>query len=211
MLFVNTKTVKYPEILVAVVLSKTFYQKENLCVGDKEKITDIYSKGKAIGIEVVQSEYISDFLLSSMSNLYQKETVHGKPLPKRKIKVLSWSFNSDFDNDIVMEQFRARIIDKLKKLNNGNYSKIKKEVNLAVLSYMRLKSREDAENFINAYRQECVKFEKVFDRIFLIFSTGIYYMAGNEMVDYIEFIGDDFLYYQEIAKAILKNGEKQVF
>jgi hypothetical protein len=174
-------------------------------------ITDIYSRGKAIGIEVVQSEYISDFLLSSISNLYQKETNKGKHLPKRNTKVLSWSFNSDFDNDIVMEQFRTRIIDKLKKLNNGNYKKIKKEVNLAVLSYMRVKSKEDAENFINAYRQECVKFAKGFDRIFLIFSTGIYYIAGIEMVDYIEFVGDDFLHYQEIAKAILKNGEKQVF
>lgn len=212
MLFVNQKSVKYPELLVAVVLSQTFYRDTSLYVGDKTKITDIYSKGKTIGIEVVQSEYMSDFLLSSYSNLFQREMEQkGEKLPKRKAKVLSWSYNSDLDDDIVMEQFRTRIVDKLGKLNNGNYSKIKSEVNLAVLSYMRVKSMEDAQNFIDAYKQESGKFEKEFNKIFLIFSTGVYYLVGDEIVAYAEFIGDEFLHYQEMAKAIMKNGEKQVF
>ncbi len=212
MLFVNQKSVKYPELLTAVVLSQTFYKDTSLYVGDKEKVTDIYSKGKTIGIEVVQSEYTSDFLLSSYSNLYQRTMEQkGIEMPKRKAKVLSWSYNTDFDDDIVMEQFRARIIDKLGKLNNGNYSKIKSEVNLAVLSYMRVKSKEDAQNFIDAYKEESIKFEKEFNKIFLIFSTGVYYLVDEEIVAYAEFVGDDFLKYQEMAKAILKNGEKQVF
>lgn len=212
MLFVNQKSVKYPELLTAVVLSQTFYKDTSLYVGDKEKVTDIYSKGKTIGIEVVQSEYTSDFLLSSYSNLYQRTMEQkGVEMPKRKAKVLSWSYNTDFDDDIVMEQFRARIIDKLGKLNNGNYSKIKSEVNLAVLSYMRVKSKEDAQNFIDAYKEESIKFEKEFNKIFLIFSTGVYYLVDEEIVAYAEFVGDDFLKYQEMAKAILKNGEKQVF
>ena len=212
MLFVNQKSVKYPELLTAVVLSQTFYKDISLYVGDKTKVTDIYSRGKTIGIEVVQSEYTSDFLLSSFSNLYQREMEQkGKAIPKRKAKVLSWSYNSDLDDDIVMEQFRTRIVDKLGKLNNGNYSKIKSEVNLAVLSYMRVKSKEDAQNFIDAYREESCKFEREFNKIFLIFSTGIYYLEDDEIVAYAEFMGDDFLRYQEMAKAILKNGEKQVF
>ena len=212
MLFVNQKSVKYPELLTAVVLSQTFYRDTSLYVGDKEKVTDIYSRGKTIGIEVVQSEYASDFLLSSFSNLYQKQMEQkGNPLPKRKAKVLSWSYNTEVDDDIVMEQFRARIVDKLGKLNNGNYAKIKSEVNLAVLSYMRVKSKEDAQNFIDAYKEESVKFEREFNKIFLIFSTGIYYLDDGEIVAYAEFVGDDFLHYQEMAKAIMKNGEKQVF
>ena len=212
MLFVNQKSVKYPELLTAVVLSQTFYRDTSLYVGDKEKVTDIYSRGKTIGIEVVQSEYASDFLLSSFSNLYQKQMEQkGNPLPKRNAKVLSWSYNTEVDDDIVMEQFRARIVDKLGKLNNGNYAKIKSEVNLAVLSYMRVKSKEDAQNFIDAYKEESVKFEREFNKIFLIFSTGIYYLDDGEIVAYAEFVGDDFLHYQEMAKAIMKNGEKQVF
>lgn len=212
MLFVNQKSVKYPELLTAVVLSQTFYKDTSLYVGDKEKVTDIYSRGKTIGIEVVQSEYTSDFLLSSYSNLYQRTMEQkGVEMPKRKAKVLSWSYNSDLDDDIVMEQFRARIVDKLGKLNNGNYSKIKSEVNLAVLSYMRVKSKEDAQNFIDAYKEESIKFEKEFNKIFLIFSTGVYYLVDEEIIAYAEFVGDDFLKYQEMAKAILKNGEKQVF
>lgn len=212
MLFVNQKSVKYPELLTAVVLSQTFYRDTSLYVGDKEKVTDIYSRGKTIGIEVVQSEYTSDFLLSSYSNLYQRTMEQkGVEMPKRKAKVLSWSYNSDLDDDIVMEQFRARIVDKLGKLNNGNYSKIKSEVNLAVLSYMRVKSKEDAQNFIDAYKEESIKFKKEFNKIFLIFSTGVYYLVDEEIIAYAEFVGDDFLKYQEMAKAILKNGEKQVF
>lgn len=212
MLFVNQKSVKYPELLTAVVLSQTFYKDTSLYVGDKEKVTDIYSRGKTIGIEVVQSEYTSDFLLSSYSNLYQRTMEQkGVEMPKRKAKVLSWSYNSDLDDDIVMEQFRARIVDKLGKLNNGNYSKIKSEVNLAVLSYMRVKSKEDAQNFIDAYKEESIKFKKEFNKIFLIFSTGVYYLVDEEIIAYAEFVGDDFLKYQEMAKAILKNGEKQVF
>jgi|GEM_PF-3015743 len=212
MLFVNQKSVKYPELLTAVVLSQTFYKDTSLYVGDKEKVTDIYSRGKTIGIEVVQSEYTSDFLLSSYSNLYQRTMEQkGVEMPRRKAKVLSWSYNSDLDDDIVMEQFRARIVDKLGKLNNGNYSKIKSEVNLAVLSYMRVKSKEDAQNFIDAYKEESIKFKKEFNKIFLIFSTGVYYLVDEEIIAYAEFVGDDFLKYQEMAKAILKNGEKQVF
>ncbi len=211
MLFVNQKTVKYPELLTAVVLSQTFYKDIDLYVGDKEKVTDIYSRNKTIGIEVVQSEYTSDFLLSSYSKLYQKK-IHesGNPLPKRKAKVLSWSYNTDLDDDIVMEQFRTRIADKLKKLNNGNYKKIKNEVNLAVLSYMRVKSKEDAQNFVDAYKEECVRHKNTFGKIFLIFSTGVYYLVGEEIVAYAEFVGDDFLTYQKMAQQMIQNGEKQV-
>ena len=134
----------------------------------------------------------------------------GHPLPKRKAKILSWSYNTDFDDDIVMEQFRARIKDKLTKLNNGNYKKIKNEVNLAVLSYMRVKSNEDAQNFVDAYKEESIRHKITFNKIFLIFSTGVYYLMGDEVVAYAEFVGDEFLTYQEIAKQIMQNGEKQV-
>ena len=36
MLFVNQKSVKYPELLTAVVLSQTFYRDTSLYVGDKD-------------------------------------------------------------------------------------------------------------------------------------------------------------------------------
>ncbi len=211
MLYVNQKTAKYSELLTAVVLSKTFYKDINLYVGDKEKVTDIYSRGKTIGIEVVQSEFQSDFLLSSYSKLYQKAMGKTDSLPKRKARILSWSYNTDLDDEMVMEQFRERIVDKLGKLNNNNYAKIKKETNLAVLSYMRVKTKEDAQTFIDVYKEESKKFQREFDKIFLIFSTGIYYLVDEEIVAYAEFVGDEFLTYQEMAKDILKNGEKQVF
>ncbi len=212
MLYVNSKTVKYQELLVAVILSKTFYETTDLYVGDKEKITDIYTRDKKLGIEVVQAEYHSDFLLESYSKLLANKS--STPPPSKanvssKAKVLSWSYETDVDNEIVIQQFRERVKDKLNKLNHGNYAKIKNEVNLALLSYLRVKDEGDAKAFVNVYKENVKDVEKSFNKIFLIFSTGIYYLMDDNIVAYKEFVGDEFLNYQTIAKQLLSKTKDQ--
>ncbi len=216
MLFVNQKTVKYPELLSAIILAKTFYRDVDLFVGDNDGITDIYSKALAIGIEVVQSEFLSDFLLSNVSKLYQQgesKSANAPQKPQRtsKARVLSWSYNTELDDEQVMEQFKARINDKLKKLNSGNYAKIKNELNLAVLSYMRVKTQEDARTFVDVYKQEIKKFKKGFDKIFLIFSSGIFYLQDDDIIAEAEFVGNEFIEYQKLAQKVIKEKIKQVF
>lgn len=212
MLFVSSKTAKYAEILTAVILSHTFFDGTNLYVGDKEKVTDIYTKNKDIGIEVVQAEYLCDFLLDSYSKLSIRNGLSLDPNNKKKTKarVLSWSYNTDLDDEYVMAQFRARVKDKLFKLNNGNYKKIKDETDLALLSYMRVKDNTDAKNFIKVYKEESVNYERTFDKVFLIFSSGIYYLMDGEIVAQAEFVGDEFLSYQMTAKKLIENVKKQV-
>lgn len=210
MLFVSTKSAKYSEILTAVILSNTFYCGTDLYVGDKEKVTDIYTKDKSVGIEVVQAEYLSDFLLDSYSKLTSKDYSFINSNKKlSKTKVLSWSYNTDLDNKFVMEQFAERVRDKIKKLNNGNYKKIKKEVNLVLISYMRVKDKKDAQNFVKAYIRETKDAKLKFSKVFLIFSTGIYYMTDNEIISFVEFVGDEFLEYQLTAKKLIQSREKQ--
>lgn len=211
MLFVSSKTAKYAEILTAVILSHTFFDGTNLYVGDKEKVTDIYTKSRDIGIEVVQAEYLCDFLLDSYSKLSLRQGLSLDPVNNKKTKarVLSWSYNTNLDDKYVMEQFRARVKDKLFKLNNGNYKKIKGEIDLALLSYMRVKDRVDANNFIKVYKEECCHYQKTFDKVFLIFSSGIYYIIDGDIVAQAEFVGDEFLSYQMIAKELMADIKKQ--
>ena len=212
MLFVNSKTVKYQELLVAVVLSKTFFKNINLYVGDKVKTTDIYTRGRRLGIEVVQAEYLSDFLMDNYSKLKNKDMSAKSFFQMTKLnknsKVLSWSYNTTADDKYVMEQFKESVANKLAKLQNGNYSNIKSQVDLAVLSYLRIKDNSDAENFLSVYNQESAKVDKGFDNVFLIFSSGIYLIKNGKIEDHIEFVGEDFLNYQRVAKSMILNNKK---
>lgn len=182
---------KKPEIFCAYVLTKYVFYSNDYVVGDiaKEKLPDIFSIDKKHGIEVVQAEKECDFKIDRVWKLYKK--FNGDFIKIKKFcdtnypneyilleldgKVGSFSINEEaHSKDWMKDIYKEEIRKKLKKLNEGHYSGIIEEIDLCISIIQRSRDEYDAKLVLYQYFELFDKYNKGFNKIFIITSSNIF-------------------------------------
>lgn len=194
------------EIFAAFVIGY-YIEKEDIIVDDKP---DFYNFSKTAAYEVVQCDLGEDldmkYIYRIMSQNYcdYDKTLNVLRSKKQENKYNIWKLK---DGSIgigpcilgklpfyYLKIFKNIFINKLKKLNNHNYSPFS-NVSLVVLSISRFKGRKDAEKIVDLYKEINSKYTEKFSNIFLITTHGLYYLNNQNLefkkilsVEYNEFV-----------------------
>lgn len=182
---------KRPEIFCAYTLLTCVLCCSDYVVGDiaKEKLPDIFSVDKKHGIEIVQAEKECDFKIDRIWKLYNRfngDFIEIKKFCDAKYpneyilqefngKVGSFSVNEGaHSKDWMKDIYRGEIRKKLKKLHEGYYAGITGEMDLCVSIIQRSKDEYDAKLVLYQYFELFNKYNKGFNKIFVITSSNIF-------------------------------------
>ena len=217
---------KNTEVMLGYFLQKKVYTDKILRIGDAHgKFPDIRTDDLSLGIEAVQAEYAEDFASKIILKKYIKFKGNARKIKNyiktkmgafetllfvNKNKVEAWSikfvgYSKYFSRYI----FDKAIAKKLEKLNDGNYSSINGEINLAIISVYR----EKPDKVINEIQQkyESVKdsYRKRFKKIFVLFTDRLFEINGDSIVKY-EISDEELENLQEEFKKLLKQKNHQM-
>lgn len=191
-------TAKQPEINAAQILEYCVFKDAALVVGDQSelKLPDIYTEDLLIGIEVVQMEKAEDldtkyiwneikknngnfaltkkFCDENYPNKYHLEEYNGKVFC---FMTKGGSHSIDWMKPI----YDREINKKLKKLNNGNYSGIKREIDLCISIVYRAKRLYDAKLITYSYKQIAKNYKDSYDKLYIIESDKIFIVYPNRI------------------------------
>ncbi len=197
---IKNQTAKQPEINAAKVLKFCVFKDTELVVGDQAqlKLPDIYSKELSIGIEVVQMERAEDLDTKYIWNEMEKnngdfdltkkfcdENFPNKyHLEEHNGKVVCFIVNGKSHRiDWMKPIYEREINKKLVKLNNGNYSGITNEIDLCISIIYRAKKLYDAKLIAYCYRQIAAKFQKAFNKLYIIESNKLFIIYPDKIKD----------------------------
>ena len=173
------KSAKNTEIMLGYFLQKKVYPDKVLFVGDeKGQFPDIRTEDLKLGIEVVQAEYAEDFASKIILKKYVKFGGNAKKIKnyiKTKMrafetllfvnrnKVEAWTIKlvgySKYFSKYIFEKSIAK---KLEKLNDGNYSAISGEINLAIISVYTEKPDKIIKEIQEKYESIKSSYKKTF-------------------------------------------------
>lgn len=192
------KTAKPPEIIAAKLLGDWFFKDKNLIVGDASTLNlpDIYTEDFSVGIEVVQLDRGADL---DTKYIWQKmkETLEdyneikkfcddkhsGKYNLVEKEGKVCYFYSSEVNHSKtwMKESYSVNIRKKLGKLNNGNYSGIKTEIDLCIIIVYKIIRKFDVELIAYFYKQIEESYEKSYDKIYIIESNKTFVIYQNRI------------------------------
>lgn len=197
---IKNQTAKQPEINAAKVLKFCVFKDTELVVGDQAqlKLPDIYSKELSIGIEVVQMERAEDLDTKYIWNEMEKNN--------GDFDLTKKFCDEKFPNKYHLEEYNGKVVcfiangkphridwmkpiyeretnKKLVKLNNGNYSGITNEIDLCISIIYRAKKLYDAKLIAYCYRQIAAKFQKAFNKLYIIESNKLFIIYLDKIKD----------------------------
>lgn len=184
------ENVREEELFCALVLSNYLFETEDFTVGDDLELPDITSGNCSVGIEVVQIEkevdhlqdrILKEFVANNLEciKVYKNKKILPKlssfSIKEKDGKLMSLSTKEESHSvDWMMPENEERLRKKLKKLNRGNYSRIKENIALCVLSRDRIRNEYDFCLLIYQYLKIAAEFEKKYDAVYFITSEGIF-------------------------------------
>lgn len=217
------KSARNEEVLMAIFLQKYFFREDELRVGDDShnNIPDIYNESKTVGIDVVRMELENDFKAEKIYGNFEKHSGNYKAMltDKKAGKIIkeneglfvnadgvvtAWTHKEEggLPLDYLKEIYNKNLKNKIENLNNGNYSGIKGEVSLAIISDKRYKGDYDIEILLRQYGK-IMSNEKSFDNLFVLFTSGIYKIDRKMVINKISFDGQEYSegvkYYKRIS------------
>lgn len=192
------RTAKNTEILLAYFLHEKVYPNEVLHIGDGNgKFPDIHTQNLNLGIEVVQAEFAEDFASNMIWKKYDEFKGNARKLKayiKAKLshfdttlfvknnKVEAWSTTLSGHSAYYSKHVFERAINKkLGKLNDGNYSSIKGEINLGIVSIFRAKPDRIIKDIQEKYENLKKYYKLNFKKIFVLF-TDAFFVIDNEKI-----------------------------
>lgn len=201
------KTAKPPEIITAKLLGDCFFKDKALIVGDdfNLKTPDIFTEDLSVGIEVVQldrgadldTKYIWEEMKKKIEDYndikkFCDDKHSGKyNLVEKEGKIFGFYSNKLTHSKTWMkDSYSGNIKKKLKKLNNGNYSGIEKEINLCIIIVYKIIRKFDAELIAYCYKQIEESHEKSFNKIYIIESNKTFVIYPSRIKE-IEPVYDD--------------------
>lgn len=194
------KSAKNTEIMLGYFLHKKVYQGLVLHVGDEMGRPDISTEDLSLGIEVVQAEYAEDFASKIILKKYVKFKGNAKKIKnyvKAKMrafetllfvnrnKVEAWTIKlvgySKYFSKYIFEKAIAK---KLEKLNDGNYSAIKGEINLGIISVYQAKPDKVIKEIQEKYQSIKDSYVRTFKKIFVLFTDRLFEIDGDNITKY---------------------------
>lgn len=192
------KTAKPPEIIAAKLLGDRFFNDKNLIVGDDSnlKIPDIYTEDLSIGIEVVQLDRGADLDTKYIWEEIKKQGEGYNEIKKfcddeypcmyklieKEGKVFGFYSNKLTHSKTWMkESYSCNIKKKLDKLNNGNYSGIKTEIDLCIIIIYKIIRKFDIELIAYCYKQIEESYEKSYNKIYILESNKTFVIYPNRI------------------------------
>ena len=164
------------EIKAYFLLKDILLNDKNVIVGDDiaNKLPDIYSEDKKIGIEVTSLEHIAEFIKEKYNLSYKKPSKNYKDIvdyyENLSLKDKNILFNNEFE--ILLEK-------KMKK--KTNYASCE-NISLIIISDNEKKPYIRRESLVEIYRKLCIKYNKKYDNLFFYYNDTLYVNIYNDFV-----------------------------
>ena len=104
--------------------------------------------------------------------------------------------------------FEKAIAKKLEKLNDGNYSAIDGEINLAIISVYSEKPDKVIKDIQEKYESIKDSYRLKFKKIFILFTDRIFEINGDKILRY-DILDDELANLEEEFKKLLKQKDRR--
>ena len=216
---------KNTEIMLGYFLQKKIYTDKSFIIGDENgKFPDIRTEDLSLGIEAVQAEYAEDFASKIILKKFVKFKGDAKKIKNyirtkmrafetllfiNRNKVEAWSIKlvgySKYFSKYIFEKAIAK---KLEKLNDGNYSAIDGEINLAIISVYSEKPDKVIKDIQEKYESIKDSYRLKFKKIFILFTDRIFEIDGDKILRY-DIFDDELANLEEEFNKLLKQKDRR--
>ncbi len=216
---------KNTEIMLGYFLQKKIYTDKSFIIGDENgKFPDIRTEDLSLGIEAVQAEFAEDFASKIILKKFVKFKGDAKKIKNyirtkmrafetllfvNRNKVEAWSIKlvgySKYFSKYIFEKAIAK---KLEKLNDGNYSAIDGEINLAIISVYSEKPDKVIKDIQEKYESIKDSYRLKFKKIFILFTDRIFEIDGDKILRY-DILDDELANLEEEFKKLLKQKDRR--
>lgn len=216
---------KNTEIMLGYFLQKKIYTDKSFIIGDENgKFPDIRTEDLSLGIEAVQAEYAEDFASKIILKKFVKFKGDAKKIKNyirtkmrafetllfiNRNKVEAWSIKlvgySKYFSKYIFEKAIAK---KLEKLNDGNYSAIDGEINLAIISVYSEKPDKVIKDIQEKYESIKDSYRLKFKKIFILFTDRIFEIDGDRILRY-DIFDDELANLEEEFNKLLKQKDRR--